>query len=518
MDRAGQWTDRVFGAGRSAGRTALRWAGVGVDRLVATSPARTALVAGAVGLALAAGSVALAGPWEGGQRAAERRAAAGSRPSSAPQPSPTPQRRPAAAVLKAAGATGPAGAAGSAGAVAPVPTRTGLHAALAEAMADPVLGSVTASIADAATGRLLYGSGETVPATPASTTKIGTSIAALTLLGGDHRITTRAVRGEDADEVVLVGGGDPTLTVLPRAKGSDPDTAPASLRDLADRTAAALKAAGTTSIRLGYDTSAYDGPVRHPYHDGENIAPVSALMADEGRIDPRGTSVAVRYEDPADQAAEAFAQLLRGRGLTVTAVRPRTAPAQAAELARVQSPTLARLVERLLTDSDNDLAEAVARQVAVAAATPVSFEGAAAAVRETLARAGVPLGATVLHDGSGLSRDNAIPPAVLTELLALAASADHPELRPVLSGLPIAGFTGTLQDRYASGTGADAAAGLVRAKTGTLNGVNTLAGLVVDRDGRLLAFALMARGGADALTVRAALDRIAVRVAACGCR
>jgi D-alanyl-D-alanine carboxypeptidase/D-alanyl-D-alanine-endopeptidase (penicillin-binding protein 4) len=154
----------------------------------------------------------------------------------------------------------------------------------------------------------------------------------------------------------------------------------------------------------------------------------------------------------------------------------------------------------------------------VAAGRPASFEGAAAAVRETLARAGVPLGATVLHDGSGLSRDNAVPPAVLTRLLALAASPGHPELRPVLTGLPVAGFTGTLQDRYSSAAGSHDAAGLVRAKTGTLNGVNTLAGLVVDRDGRLLAFALMAGGGSDAFSVRAALDRIAVRVAACGCR
>ncbi|MFJ6212341.1 D-alanyl-D-alanine carboxypeptidase/D-alanyl-D-alanine-endopeptidase [Streptomyces sp. NPDC092296] len=493
--------------GRAAGSRALRLAEAGADRLVAASPARTALVAGVVGLVLAAGSIAVAGPWEGGRRTAETARAAGPRRTPAPHPTATtPPRPPAPAVLRAAG-----------GGSAPVPTRTGLERALADAMADPALGKVTAAITDAATGRLLYGSGETVPATPASTTKIGTTIAALTLLGPDHRLTTRVVREAGSGEVVLVGGGDPTLTALPRAKGADPATAPASLRELADRTAAALKAAGTTSIRVGYDTSAYSGPGRNAYYDGENLATVTALTTDEGRIDPHGAEAAARYADPADHAAQTFAGLLRDHGLTVTAVRPATAPAGAAQLAQVQSPTLARLVERLLTESDNDLAEAVARQAAIAAHRPASFEGAAAAVRETLARAGVPLGGTELHDGSGLSRDNAIPPAVLTELLALAASDDHPELRPVLSGLPVAGFTGTLQDRYTA-TGSDSAAGLVRAKTGTLNGVNTLAGLVVDRDGRLLAFALMAGGGADAGTVRAALDRIAVHVAACGCR
>ncbi|WP_245687645.1 D-alanyl-D-alanine carboxypeptidase/D-alanyl-D-alanine endopeptidase [Streptacidiphilus griseoplanus] len=490
----------------------LRWTALGADRLAAASPARTAAVAGAAGLLLAAGSVVAAGPWQGGQRTAERAAAA---PSSAPHTA-TPRPRPPAAPSPARRAAGPVLRAAGQGAP---PTRAGLAAVLAGPLADPSLGTLTVAVSDAATGRLLYGSGETVPATPASTTKLATTTAALTLLGPDHRITTRVVRGDGAGEVVLVGGGDPTLTALPTPAGAtDPDSAPASLRDLAARTAAALKAAGTTSIRLGYDTSAYDGPVRHPYHDGVNIAPVSALMTDEGRIDPRSTGPAARWSDPAAQAAQAFARLLRAHGVTVSAVRPGEAPAQAAELARVQSPTLARLIERLLTDSDNDLAEAVARQAAIAAHKPVSFEGAAAAVRETLARAGVPLGGTVLHDGSGLDRDNAIPPAVLTELLALDASSARPELRPVLTGLPVAGFTGTLQDRYTSATGAHGAAGLVRAKTGTLNGVNTLAGLVVDHDGRLLAFALMARGGADAGTVRAALDRIAVRVAACGCR
>lgn len=489
----------------------MRLTALAADRLVAASPARTAAVAGVAGLAVAIASIAAAGPWEGGQRTAERApSAARVRHPAAPRPHPTaagPARRAAAPVLRAVGRGLP-------------PSRAGLASSLAGALADPALGTVTVAVSDASTGRLLYGSGETVPATPASTTKLATTTAALTLLGPDHRITTRVVRGAGPDEVVLVGGGDPTLTALPRgsAAAADPGSAPASLRDLAARTATALKAAGTTAIRLGYDTSAYDGPVRHPYHDGVNIAPVSALMTDEGRIAPRSSGPAARWSDPAARAAAAFAQLLRARGVTVAAVRPQTAPADATELAQVQSPTLARLVERLLTESDNDLAEAVARQVAMAAGKPVSFEGAAAAVRETLTRAGVPLGGTVLHDGSGLDRQNAIPPVVLTRLLALDASPAHPELRPVLTGLPVAGFTGTLQGRYTSATAAHGAAGLVRAKTGTLNGVNTLAGLVVDRDGRLLAFALMARGGADAGTVKAGLDRIAVRVAACGCR
>lgn len=183
----------------------------------------------------------------------------------------------------------------------------------------------------------------------------------------------------------------------------------------------------------------------------------------------------------------------------------------------MDSPTVARLVERLLTTSDNQLAEAMARQVALAAHQPAGFEGAATAVTQELAKLGVPMAGVVLNDGSGLNPDNAIPPAVLVRLLALAASDQHPTLRPILTGLPIAGFTGTLGKRYGSGSGAADAAGLIRAKTGTLRGVNTLAGTVVDADGRLLTFAVMTRTTAPADTARAAMDRIAARLTACGC-
>ncbi|WP_055693778.1 D-alanyl-D-alanine carboxypeptidase, partial [Streptomyces prasinopilosus] len=65
---------------------------------------------------------------------------------------------------------------------------------------------------------------------------------------------------------------------------------------------------------------------------------------------------------------------------------------------------------------------------------------------------------------------------------------------------------------------ADGAAGVVRAKTGTLTGVNALAGTVVDREGRLLVFAFLATGTTDQTTAQTALDKAATALAACGCR
>jgi D-alanyl-D-alanine carboxypeptidase/D-alanyl-D-alanine-endopeptidase (penicillin-binding protein 4) len=124
-----------------------------------------------------------------------------------------------------------------------------------------------------------------------------------------------------------------------------------------------------------------------------------------------------------------------------------------------------------------------------------------------------------VYDGSGLSHDNRITPAALAKVVALAASPAHPELRTVLSGMPVAGFSGTLDDRFDAGT-ASAGRGVVRAKTGTLDGVNTLAGAVEDADGRLLAFAFMANqvpaSRVDA--VLSSLDTLAGTLAGCGCR
>ncbi|MFD0348752.1 D-alanyl-D-alanine carboxypeptidase/D-alanyl-D-alanine-endopeptidase [Kitasatospora aburaviensis] len=431
------------------------------------------------------------------------------------------------------GAARPAPAAGAvlalaeAGPSTGLPTAKGLQQALAAALGDKNLGTVSFAVADAAGGQLLYGSGENTPATPASTTKLATSVAALSLIPADTRLTTRVVKGAAPGEITLVGGGDPTLTALPADQvqigglPADADTAPASLDALARQTAAALKAAGTTAVKLDYDLSLYSGNPQHKNHDAENIALVTPLMVDEGKVDPKSREDAPpRVADPAGQAAEAFAALLKAQGITVEGkAKPAAAPAAATApvLGRVDSPTVARLVERLLTTSDNTLAEAIARQAALAAHQPASFEGAATAVTQELARLGVPMAGVVLNDGSGLHPNNAIPPAVLVHLLALAASEQHPALRPVLTGLPIAGFTGTLGKRFGSGSGAVDAAGLVRAKTGSLSGVNTLAGTVVDSEGRLLVFAVMTKTTAPADTARAAMDRVVARIAACGC-
>ncbi|MET9787015.1 D-alanyl-D-alanine carboxypeptidase/D-alanyl-D-alanine endopeptidase [Streptomyces canus] len=464
--------------------------------------------AATAGLALAATVATAAGPWDSsGQRTAERdRAVAleqtggtdhgGDSGTAAAGPRPAPS---APSVLTALG--------GGANTVKSAPTGQALAAVLGPLLGNTALGTRhTAAVVDVATGKRLYGAGAGTALTPASTTKIATAVAALSALGADHRLVTRAALEADTKELVLVGGGDPTLTARADAEGW------ASLRELAEETATALKKRDITTVTLSYDKTLYAGSEIHPIGVNDNLAPVSALMVDEGRTDATASGPAPRTTDPAADATRTFARFLSDNGIRTTAPGPSKATGRAENLAEVLSPPLSALVERMLTNSDNDIAEALARQTAVADRQRADFAGGGKAIRAQLKKLGLPLAGADFHDGSGLDRADRLTADLLTSLLVKAGDPDHPDLRPALTGLPVAGFTGTLTSRYTDG-----AAGVVRAKTGTLTGVNTLAGTVVDQDGRLLAFAFLTSDTTDPGAAQSALDRTASALAACGC-
>ncbi|MFF4416576.1 D-alanyl-D-alanine carboxypeptidase/D-alanyl-D-alanine-endopeptidase [Streptosporangium sp. NPDC001559] len=395
----------------------------------------------------------------------------------------------------------------------PLPAKGTLAAKLTEALGDPALGdSVGAAVVDVETGALLFGSGAETGVTPASTTKVATSVAALASLGPDATISTRVVRGPTSKSITLVGGGDPTLSAR-KTSGVYPQ--PASLAALAMRTARALKATGITTVNVTYDDGLYTGPRTAPtwkpgYVPEGSVAPVTALAIDEGKVAPGSHQ---RVSDPSRTAYTTFVSLLSKYGVkAVKVARARVRAAkESQEIARVDSAPVYALVERALTLSDNDLTEALARQVAIKEGRPASFEGAAQAVLGVLGRLKLAQGVRVF-DGCGLSPKNRIAPAALARLVAVATSPANPHLHSVISGMPVAGFTGTLGHRFVKD---DSVHGLIRAKTGTLDGVNALAGTTVTRGGRLVTFAFMADkvppgwGKAEA-----ALDRLAAIVAA----
>jgi D-alanyl-D-alanine carboxypeptidase/D-alanyl-D-alanine-endopeptidase (penicillin-binding protein 4) len=188
----------------------------------------------------------------------------------------------------------------------------------------------------------------------------------------------------------------------------------------------------------------------------------------------------------------------------------------------VSSPPLTAIVEQMLTESNNVIAENLARHAAIALGLPATYAGAAAADVTELRRLGITTPASLV-DGSGLSPEDKIAPETLIHVLA--AAAGRPELRGAVTGLPVAGFTGTLSTGGSDfggigGVAGGAARGVVRAKTGNLSTVATLAGLVYDKAGTLLLFAIMAPRvpSADQLPQAAtAIDAAAAGLAGCGC-
>lgn len=354
---------------------------------------------------------------------------------------------------------------------------------------------------------------------PASTTKLLTLGAALATLGPDHRFTTRVVRGERPREIVLVGGGDPLLASKPLTIAEAESTYPAraDVTSLAIATAEAI--GGRGRVRVRFDDSLFTGPTDNPawrkdYVPDDIVSPITALMVDSGR-EPTGDE---RSDDPSLAAARAFAAALAAAGLTVAGEPQRVVvPPGAEELASVESAPLSEIAERILDVSDNEGAEVVARQVGLATSGTGSFEAGAAGVMSTLQGLGIDVSGDELYDGSGLSRRNRVAATTVLALLQHAAGPDGEALRSLVTGLPVAGFTGSLTYRFAEGPAV--ARGLVRAKTGTLTGVHALAGIAAGRDGALMAFVFAADKAKpeDRYDAPEALDRAAAALAACRC-
>lgn len=398
------------------------------------------------------------------------------------------------------------------------PTAAGVQKALSAALADPSLGKhFGAYVYDASRGKPVFSTGTAKAFVPASTMKLLTTVTVLETLGPEHRFATKVVRS--GSSIILVGGGDPLLVTKRQGNSLDFPTR-ASLQDLAVSTAKALRAEGVSSVTLGYDATLFTGPAANakwePKYLTEGIASrTSALWVNGGRIAP---GMAKRADSPAQAAATAFAAQLKAVGITATGIKPVTAVAGATAIAQVQSPTLGDLVEYVNLHSDNDGAEVLLRHVGLATKNGGSYAGGLAGLRATLTKLGLDVSKARFEDGSGLSRTNLVPLDVLAGAVRVAAEADRPKLRHLLTGLPVAGFNGSLERRFAV-PGAAAGTGMVRAKTGTLTSVHSLAGYVRTNAGTLLVFAVATDSSppAKALDARAALDRATAALAACGC-
>lgn len=434
---------------------------------------------------------------------------------------------------------------------APMPDRQVLAKRLDAALVAAGAGGFTGVVRDALTGKVLYDDGGNQPRVPASNTKLLTAVTVLDALGAEHRFSTQIVQGDDPRELILFGGGD----VLLAAGESDPAAVMghAGLATLAGEAAASLGQAGVTGkITVKVDDSLFTGrPAQDVWLAGDlqagQVAPIFPMALNSGRYSP-AERFGARPQDSALRVGRMFAAALReagkesgikvadgvsgetvdgdtadgdGSSTATTEGSPNGGSdptSDASVLAAVESATVAEQVELMLETSDNYLAETLSRMAAVAQGRPGSFAGSTKTIEKTIAGLGVDTTGLVLADSSGLSPANRISTAQLAATLRIIVNTEDPDLSAVRDGLPIAGLTGTLSDRYTKDP-ALAGAGLVRAKTGTLNEVLALSGYVVTAEGRLLVFSFIGNDlGSVNLANEHPLDQAASILAGCGCR
>lgn len=408
---------------------------------------------------------------------------------------------------------------------APAPTEGGLATALRSDLEDKGLGSrVGVVVRDALTDEVLLARGEDRPQTPASTAKLLTAAAVAERADLSRVMTTEVVRGK-GDELVLVASGD---TMLAPGRG-DPTKVEgrAGLADLAEEVAASLGTKGRAqrhSLRL--DATYAAGERYAPTWDMADVAAgytqgVTMIgLAGERPIPFRASP---RY--PERSVLTAFARALKAEGVRVSVDDSasswrRAAPQGAEELGAVDSAPLGDVLALALDDSDNALTENVARQAAVADGAGTSFAAVADWVQSTLEDAGVDLTGVELKDSCGLSSGQLVPARVISDVMQLGITGSATTMTRVLSELPVAGLTGTLHDRFRTDD-TRPAAGVARAKTGTLTGTSALAGTTTTAEGRLLTYVIVADrvpSTTGTLGARAALDRVVADITACGCR
>ena len=345
---------------------------------------------------------------------------------------PDPATQPAA-VAPPPGLTLPPLAAPAAGrrarATGPGAAAAKVRAALAPLLNDKDLGRrVFAVVADVDGGKPVFTEGSGT-AMPASTTKLLTATAALEVLGPDHEFETRVVQG-GGRRIVLVGGGDPLLTRTPVDDGAWPYRA--DIVDLARQTAAALREQGRKRVALSYDDSLFSGPAVNPHWPDDYVpdgvvSPITVALAGRGprrlRLRPGRRPVGDRGRTSSRPSSRRFGV----QGHRARRSRP-TPPPGAAELASVSSAPLSQIVEWVLTVSDNEGAEVLARQVGLAVSDEGSFEAGVAGVLRTLRRLGVD---TV--DRPRLRRQRAVPREPARPAHPASTCCGWPRRRPIPS-------------------------------------------------------------------------------------
>ncbi|ALC06793.1 D-alanyl-D-alanine carboxypeptidase [Corynebacterium deserti GIMN1.010] len=346
---------------------------------------------------------------------------------------------------------------------------------------DSRLGTFVGVARDVESGEIVWEHNQDTAVRPASATKILTAAVALYELGRADTVETQVVEGEQQGTVVIKAGGDVTISqeqlddLAEQLGGRDIDTVLIDTSVWPDESFA--KTWDPIDVDAGYITDVVPAMIE-----------AGRLGGDEGDLP--------RSHTPALDVAQALADRVGA-----TSVSAGTAP-DTAPIASVESDNLEKRLARMMADSDNVMAEGIAKEVAASKGLATDSVSTAQMTLDILGEHGFDLTGVSIVDNSGLSFDNLITPRLLDDILTRAAT--EAELRPLITSLPIAHGTGTLEERYEGLSGA----GWVRAKTGTLTDTSALAGVVTSESGRVFTFSFVSNDSAI-LSAREALDEMA---------
>ena len=324
---------------------------------------------------------------------------------------------------------------------------------------------------------------------PGSNLKLLAAATALAVLGPDYSFTTGLngflTNGVIQGNLWVVGGGDALLS----RDGYEerqiyPSTAPTRIEQIVGL----LQTKGVTRItgsvvgdESRYDTERYT-PSLGLGVKGTDSGPLGALLVNDGWV----TGDEIKEENPALAAAREITAVLEEGGIDVGGEPMVGAvPPDVAQVAELKSAPLPEYLADMLTNSDNNSADLLLKEIGLVSGDGATRTGGIAAIVRYLGEQGLPVDGLALSDASGLDRGNRVPCTLIQAVLDRDGG-----FGPIGSGLAVAGQSGTLR-RFFTET---AAVGRLRAKTGTLTGAKALSGFLPYTETDALVFTLVLNG------------------------
>ena len=341
---------------------------------------------------------------------------------------------------------------------------------------------------DLTSDSLLFAYNERQTLRPASTMKLLTAITALDHLGGDYQFSTwLKYRGEITDtpeearlllgDLIVKGGMDPKF-------GSDD-----------------MRAFVETLQKMRIDTIYGSVIADRSFKD--------TLLLGEGWCwDDKNPVLSPLLWNKKDLFLERFQEQMAAAGIVVSDSIPMTLLTKSdrptfTTLLCTRHHTIEQVFVKMMKESDNLFAEAVFYNISANAMRPATARLSKKKMEETIRRAGITHSNYRIADGSGLSLYNYQSAEMQVALLKYAYRNSN-IFESLYPSLPIAGIDGTLKKRMRKGP----CLNNVRAKTGTLTGVSSLAGYLTNRSGHLIAFSIINQGVLRASKAKAFQDAI----------